>query len=144
MAYRFTDHTADYGVQVNAFTAEEAFCDAARAMYEILFGAGAAKLFSAGNRGTPSPVKFQESSLPDLLRAWLSHHLDLYNQTRQVSTGWRIRVNFRAFRLEGESYLQSVDSLGLKLETEIKGVTYHELEAAAGLERTRLHFIVDV
>lgn len=144
MAYRFTDHTADYGVEVNAFTAEEAFCDAARAMYEILFGKNAAQLFRTGNKGTPRPVRMEESTLEDLLHMWLSWHLDRYTQDKQVASGWRMKLNFRQARLEGECYLQDAEKTNLKLEMEIKAVTYHNLKAVASLERTQLHFIVDV
>ena len=144
MAYRFTDHTADYGVEVNAFTAEEAFCDAARALYEIMFGKRAAALFSAGSKGTPGPIKIQETSMADLLHAWLSWHLDRYTQDLRVVSGWRIKINFRQFRLEGETYLKAANDLNLNLETEIKGVTYHDLKAFVSLERAQLCYIVDV
>lgn len=144
MSYRFTDHMADYGVEVHAFTSEEAFCDAARALYEILFGGQVAVLFRVGNAGTPGKIKLQETSLPELLRSWLSWHLDRFNQDKQVASGWRIRVNFRKFTLEGETYLQDSLELNLKLEREIKGVTYHDLRAFASLERAQLHYIVDV
>lgn len=144
MGYRFTDHTADYGVEVHAFTAEEAFCDAARALYEILFGKNAALLFRAGNKGAPTSVKMQESTLADLLHAWLSWHLDRFTQDKLVASGWRIKVNFRQSKLEGQTYLQEAGQLDLKLEREIKAVTYHNLKAFASLERTDLHYIVDV
>lgn len=144
MSYRFTDHTADYGVEVNAFTAEEAFCDAARAMYEILFGKNAGLLFRAGNTGTPGIIHLQEPTLPDLLHAWLSWHLDKYNQEKLAVSGWRIRVDFRNSVLHGETYTHDAEKMNLKLESEIKGVTYHDLKAAASLERTQLHYIVDV
>ncbi|MBI4180150.1 archease [bacterium] len=144
MAYRFTDHTADYGVEVNAFTAEEAFCDAVRAMYEILFGGEAARLFRVGNKGTPGPISLAEESLADLLHAWLSWHLDRYTQDRRVASGWRVRIDFRQARLTGETYLQDAGAMDLKPETEIKAVTYHNLKAFASLERTQLHYIVDV
>lgn len=144
MSYRFTDHTADYGVDVNAFTAEEAFCDAARAMYEILFGRGASVLFRTGNVGEPTPIRIQESSLADALHAWMSWHLDRYTQDKKVAAGWRVRVNARTFLIEGETYLRDVATLGLKPETEIKAVTYHQLKAHSTLERTQLHYIVDV
>lgn len=144
MAYRFTDHTADYGVEVNAFTAEEAFCDAARAVYEVLFGDNAAALFRCGNTGAATPIALAEPTLPDLLHAWLSAHLDAYHQRRAVASGWRIRVNFRESKLAGEIYFQNADDLQLKLQTEIKAVTYHDLRAHASLERTQLHYIVDV
>lgn len=145
MSYRFTDHTADYGVEVNAFTSEEAFCDAARAFYEILFGkTGAATLFRVGNSVEPQPLRLQEPTLGDLLHAWLSWHLDRYTQDRRVASGWRIKVNFRGAHLEGETYLNDTEKLGLKPEREIKAVTYHDLKAFASLERTQLHYIVDV
>ncbi len=144
MAYRFTDHTADYGVEVSAFTAEEAFCDAVRAMYEILFGQGAADLFRTGNRGTPEPIHLAEPSTTDLLHTWIATHLDAYYQRQLVASGWRIRADTRKGRIDGEIYFQNADNLNLKLETEIKGVTYHDLRAISTLERTQLHYIVDV
>ncbi len=144
MTYRFTDHTADYGVEIHAFTAEEAFCDAARAMYEILFGHAAAELFRRGGAGLTTKLSLQEKTLADLLHAWLSWHLDRHTQDRRAASGWRIRVFFRESRLEGEVYLQSVDELGIRPETEIKAVTYHDLRAFYSLEKTQLHYIVDV
>lgn len=144
MSYRFTDHTADYGVEVNAFTAEEAFCDAGRALYEILFGAGAAGLFRIGNKGAPTAIRLAEPTLGDLLHAWLSWHLDRYTGEKRVASGWRIKVNFRTAKLDGEVYLQDAGPIGLIPETEIKAVTYHDLKAHASLERTALHYIVDV
>ncbi|OGH56354.1 MAG: hypothetical protein A3G34_13340 [Candidatus Lindowbacteria bacterium RIFCSPLOWO2_12_FULL_62_27] len=144
MTYRFTDHTADYGVEVYAFTAEEAFCDAARALYEILYGKNAAVLFRAGHQGAPAPVRMEEGTLADLLHAWLSLHLDRCVQDRRVASGWRIRVDFRRARLEGEIYMTEAAKLGLTLEREVKAVTYHDLRAQASLEKTTLHYIVDV
>lgn len=144
MGYRFTDHMADYGVEVHAFTAEEAFCDAARAMYEILFGKNAAALFRMGNQGVPVPVPMREDTLVDLLHAWLSWHLDRYTQDLQVASGWRIKVDFRQAKIAGEVYSTDAAAAGLTLEREIKAVTYHDLRAQASLERTVLHYIVDV
>ncbi|HZN62231.1 MAG TPA: archease [Planctomycetota bacterium] len=117
----FLDHTGDVGFEVRAGTLEALFRRAARGLYEILVERPPAT-------GEGEETIDVEDDAPDLLlRSFLSELLYRFLASRAIL------VDFPDFRIEGNRLrargsAARFDPVRDGLRTELKAVTYHQLE----------------
>lgn len=130
------DHTGDIGIVVRAATPAELFETAAIAMFDLMV------------EGRPPPafedvVELQEDASDRLLREFLSDLLYQFSAEGKVYS--RIRVDsitptsIRA-TAAGAAFSESTH----RLKTELKAVTYHQLEVAEETGGWRARIIFDV
>ena len=122
--YELLDHTADALVLVRGKNAEELFEKAAYAMFDII--TSAKKIYPVGKYR----VKISSPTIEDLLVDYLSELLYVFSVEYFVMNDFNVIIykGSDEYRLKGialgEPY--NIEKHGIK--TEIKAVTYHELE----------------
>ncbi|MCQ1534671.1 archease [Methanosarcina sp. KYL-1] len=139
--YEYLEHTADAKFRAYGKTVEEAFENAALAMFNVMIDTGKV----SGN--TEREVSLESPDLEDLLVDWLSELLYLFEVDEIV---------FREFRVEeilekdGEYFLKA-RAFGEKFEygthpfeTDIKAVTYNQLELEETPEGWAAQVVVDI
>lgn len=132
MSYELIDHTGDIGVVARAPTLEALFAECGRAMLAILADA-------------PSPAPSGSDSFPvagaepaEELRDFLSELL------YRFSTDHRMYVGFSATPGSVEAAWEPYDAARHPLRTELKAVTYHQLEVVREGDAWRGRVIFDV
>ena len=132
MPYELIDHTGDIGVVARAPTLEELFAECARAMMAILAEA-------------PSPSPSGADDFPvagadpaEELRDFLSELL------YRFSTDHRMYVRFTARPGAVDAAWEPYDAERHPLRTELKAVTYHQLEVVREGDGWRGRVIFDV
>jgi SHS2 domain-containing protein len=132
------DHTADVGLSVLAPSLEALFDRAAAGMRGLIEGTDGGAAADASQRGRTMEVEADDVGA--LLVAWLRELLFLH-QVEQLA------YRSAAFESLGEMTLRAeviFGSAARRPVREIKGVTYHGLEAVAGPEGWRARVIFDV
>lgn len=132
MSWELFDHTGDLGVVARAATLEDLFAECARAMVSILADAPA-----------PSPAGTEEFRVPgadppEELRDFLSELLYRFSAEHRLYVGFRVRPG--TIEADWEPYREDRHPLG----TELKAVTWHQLEAVQDGDGWRARVIFDV
>jgi SHS2 domain-containing protein len=132
MTWELIDHTGDIGVLARAPTLEALFADCARAMFSVL-----------AESPEPAPEGADEFPVPgaepaEELRDFLSELLYRFSAERRMYVGFTPSAG--AVAAAWESY----DAVRHPLRTELKAVTYHQLEVVreGGAWRGRVIFDV--
>ncbi len=122
--YEIFDHTADVGIIVRGNSLEELFEKAAYGMFDIILNAE--KIEPAGKY----KINVSSPTLKDLFVDWLSELLYVFSTELFVMGKFQVKIKRDAngYKLEaigwGEPYIKRKHGI----KTEIKAVTYHELE----------------
>jgi SHS2 domain-containing protein len=132
MSWELIDHTGDIGVEARAPTLEELFAECARAMFSVL-----------AETGTPAPTgreSFQVAGADpaEELRDFLSELLYRFSAER------RMYVAFVPEKGSLSAAWESYDQARHPLRTELKAVTYHQLEVVQDGDGWRGRVIFDV
>ena len=119
--FTFLDHTGDIGFDLRAGSQEELFQAAARGLYEIMVE----RVPAVGE--TEAKVEVEEESPDLLLRSFLSDLLYRFLAHREIL------VRFQEFRIEGRRLTARASAARFEaqrdgLRTELKAVTYHQLD----------------
>jgi SHS2 domain-containing protein len=132
MSWELFDHTGDLGVVARAATLEELFAECARAMGSILADAPAPA--PAGTDAFPvagaEPAEELREFLAELLYRFSAEH--------------RLYVRFRARPGTVDADWEPYDESRHPLGTELKAVTWHQLEAIRDGDGWRGRVIFDV
>jgi SHS2 domain-containing protein len=139
--YEYLEHTADIKFRAYGKTLEEAFENAALAMFNVIINT------EKVSGDTSREVFLKSPDLESLLVDWLSELIYIFEVDEIV---------FREFRVEkieeneGE-YSMKARALGEKyypeshpFETEIKAVTYNQLEIAKTADGWKAQIVVDI
>ena len=125
--YEIIDHTADIGMKVYGRNLETLFLNAAKAMFEIMLEVIKKRpvFHKAGN------VKFllnkQGNNLEEVFVAWLSELLYLFNTEGLIMERADIqKLDTSCIQSEVSGII--FDKEFHRIKTEIKAITYHELE----------------
>ena len=132
MAYELIDHTGDIGVVARAATLEELFAECARAMFDVLAGASAPS--PSGTDAFPvagaDPAEELRDFLSELLYRFSAEH--------------RMYVAFSPKPGAVDAAWEPYDTVRHPLRTELKAVTYHQLEVVRDGAGWRGRVIFDV
>jgi len=125
--YEIIEHTADIGMKVYGKKLETLFLNAARAMFEII-------LEDIKKRPVFQKIEYkkfllnkQSSSLEDVFVAWLSELLYLFSTEGLIMDKADIQ-KLDSSNIQAEITGRIFDPDFYRIKTEIKAVTYHELE----------------
>jgi len=119
-SFQFIDHTADVGILVTAPTLEGLFETSAFALAEIITSVGSVSC------RTVRQFHLEEDEVEIMLVSWLQELLYLL-ETEGLVFG-RFQVNLRDSLLEASAWGEPFDPDIHTVKTEIKAVTYHQLE----------------
>ena len=119
-SFEFIDHTADIGIRVEAPDLEDLFETAGLAFTELVTSADSLDC------RVERRFKLEEDDIETLLVSWLQE-LIYFLDTEDLVFG-RFQVKLRDFALEASAWGDVFDPDIHTMKTEIKAVTYHQLE----------------
>jgi SHS2 domain-containing protein len=135
-SYEIIDHTADVGIRVEAPTAAALFETAARALTELVTDVEAVM------PRVERAAELQEESLDVLLVSWLQELLYLLDTEGLAFS--RFQVTIDGTRLHAALWGEPFNPELHPSKTDIKAVTYHQLEVVKRGESWEARVIFDV
>jgi SHS2 domain-containing protein len=129
VTYRWVEHTAELGLEVEAATAELVLADAMHALAELL----------DGGAGAPETreIRLEAADLPTLLVAWLEELLFLAETVGFVPEGTDLAL--RGTKLDAVLHGRTTEPRPL-----VKAVTYHDLVFEPAGDGWRAKVVLDV
>ncbi|HTF99447.1 MAG TPA: archease [Nitrospirota bacterium] len=134
--YETFEHAADIGVRGFGATLEEAYENAAAAMYSVMLELDAVE----PREGKTISVEAPDAEL--LLVEWLNALLALTDLDRIVFSKFEVRISGTA--LAGTAWGEPLDRKKHEPTVEIKGATYHMLKVGKENDRFVAQCVVDV
>jgi SHS2 domain-containing protein len=135
-SFQFINHTADVGIRVEAPTLEDLFETAGLAFTELVTSA------KSLDCSVERRFKLEEDDIETLLVSWLQELLYLLDTEELVFA--RFQVKLHALSLEATAWGEVFDPDRHTIKTEIKAVTYHQLEVAKSDQGWQAQFIFDI
>jgi len=136
--FEILEHTADIGIAAYGKTKREVFINAARGMFEII--AGETKNLK---ENFYDKIKLEADNLEGLLFAWLNELLYISETKLVILSKLKIK-ELSDFQVKAEVRGMKINPPSVKIEKEIKAVTYHRLEIKkdekSGLWRAQVIF----
>jgi SHS2 domain-containing protein len=139
--FEFLEHTADVYIAAHGMTLEEAYENAALAMFEVI---------TDTDKVSPDIEDFVEVEAEDeyaLLYSWLEALLVKFETTNmlyskfkisnleETSDGFRIKATVWGEKFNAEKHPQKVA---------VKAITYHRMEIIKEFDKVTLEFILDI
>ena len=138
--FEILEHTADIGIAAYGKTKKEVFINAAKGMFEII--AGETKNIK---ENFYDKIKLEADNLEGLLFAWLNELLYISETKLVILSKFKIK-ELSDFQIKAEVEGMKINPPSVKIEKEIKAVTYHRLEIKkdeeSGLWRAQIIFDV--
>jgi SHS2 domain-containing protein len=140
MAYRFFEHTADIGVDIEATSFESLLTEGLRALTESLTEIERVEL------GLELPVDLEARSREDLLVEWLNEIVFLFDTKAVLLVEAELEVGAEGdgWRLEGTVRGELYDPNRHRLKTLIKAVTYHQLQVRSSISGWTARVVFDI
>lgn len=135
--YELIDHTADVGIRVRAKSLGELFEKAAYAMFDIL-----ADLNLVAEREAIH-LRLEALTVEDLFVKWLRELLYRYETDEVIFKSFHVK-NIDENSMEAEAGGERLDLNRHPVNTEIKLVTYHQLEVRRDSQGWKAQVIFDV
>ncbi len=135
--YRTFDHTADLGLEIYGRDEKELFSNAAFALFDTMTDIGSIAL------GEKRTVRTEGSDREDLLVNFMREILSLYH-IEGFLTGRFAVSELNEHFLSGEAEGEIFDPKKHGINTEIKAVTYHQVEIAPTSDGFKGRVICDV
>ena len=135
-SFEFIDHTADVGILISAPTPEGMFEVAALAFTELV------TQVDSLNHSVERRIRLHEDDMEALLVSWLQELLYLLD-TEDLVFG-RFQVKLQDFSMEATAWGEVLDPEIHPIKTEIKAVTYHQLEVEQNDQGWRAKVIFDI
>jgi SHS2 domain-containing protein len=120
--FEILEHTADIGIAAYGKIRKEVFINAAKGMFEII--AGETKNLK---ENFFDKIKLEADNLEGLLFVWLSELLYISETKLVILSKFKIK-ELSDFQIEAEVEGIKINPPFVKIEKEIKAVTYHRLE----------------
>jgi tRNA nucleotidyltransferase (CCA-adding enzyme) len=134
--YETFEHEADIGIRGYGATMEEAFENAAKALYSVIVDINAVK----ANESRGISVTAADREL--LLVEWLNALLSLSDIERMVFSTFEVTIKDDA--LSGTAWGEELDHDRHEPHVEVKGATYHQLSVKRENGRYVAQCVVDV
>ena len=135
-SFEFIDHTADAGIRVEAPTLEDLFETAGLAFTELVTSADSVDC------RVERRFKLEEDDMETLLVSWLQELLYLLDTEDLVFARFQVRIH--DFSLDATAWGDVFDPNIHTIKTEIKAVTYHQLEVAKNDQGWQAQVIFDI
>jgi len=140
MPFEYLDHTADVALRGIGETIEEAFCEAAKAMFNLMVD-----LAQVAPK-QPHKVARDAEKLDLLLVEWLSELLAQKDLTGLFHSRFHVNIVKKSdgFHLEGTAWGEPLDISKHSVKLEVKGVTYSGLHVTQEGGRWIAQCVVDI
>ena len=139
--FRYHDHTADITVECWAPTLVEAFEEAALGALEVILDTSTVEPTSSID------VRVHGIDLEELLVEWIGHliaSIDINSQFYSKFDIKEISKNAEGFTLNGRIWGEDIDLERHDTRTEVKAMTYADMNIEQNAERTTLKFTLDL
>lgn len=138
--YRYLDHITDAYIEAYGDSMEEAFSYAAKGtiniMFELKYVVGKSKF----------EFKIEGHDYSELLFNWIDWIILLIAVDNKVASNFDLKISKvdSKYQLTGHALTDSIDISKHGYKTEIKGVTYHEMEIFQENGLNKVKFILDL
>ncbi len=135
------DHTADMGFRASGDTIEGAFCEAARALFSLMFA------LEEIRPRTEHRIAVSATSLSELLVEWLSELLVQKELSGLVFNRFEVAIagkELSGFSAIGRAFGETLDRDRHRPGTEVKGISYLGLDVSQRDEMWVVQAVVDV
>ncbi len=124
MPFEYLEHTADLGLRATGATVEEAFCEAARALFALMLDLPSVRPLEV------YAVHHEAASDADLLVEWLGDLLAQKELTGLVFSEFDVRIDRdgTVCRLDGAASGERLDPGRHRPGIEVKGISYLGLD----------------
>ncbi len=137
MRYKIIDHTADFGIQVFGSDAKTLFSNAAIALFDLITDIGSLKGLEYVN------LKISGEDWADLMVNWLREILFLWNG-RELLVKTAFIESLTQKNLSAKVTCDPYSPERHVIKTEIKAVTYHQIQVNSTLTGWEAKIIFDV
>jgi len=140
MAFEILNHTADLGVRATGRTIDEAFCEAARALFSVMVDLDAVEPRSE------HVIRLEAGSCADLLVEWLSDLLAQKELSGLVFSRFEARIRRLRDRalLDGIARGEPLDRAVHRPAAEVKGISYLGLDVRPIGDGWQVRCVLDV
>ena len=135
-SFEFIDHTADVGIRVKAHDLEGLFETAGLAFSELV------TRVDSVDRRVERQFSLKEDDIETLLVSWLQELLYLLDTEDLVFA--RFQVKLQDFSLKATAWGDVFDPTIHTIRTEIKAITYHQLEVVESDQGWQAQVIFDI
>ena len=120
--FEILEHTADIGIMAYGKTKREVFINAAKGMFEIIAGEN-----KNLKENFYDKIKLEADNLEGLLFAWLNELLYISETKLVILSKFKVK-ELSDYQIKAEVEGMKINPPSVKIEREIKAVTYHRLE----------------
>lgn len=125
--YEIIEHTADLGIKVYGKNLEELFLNAGRAMFDVMVEETKRKSIFQKEEQKKFLVSKRASGIEDVFVAWLGELLYLFVTEGLIMDKTNIQ-RLDSGCIQAEVSGRTFDPASCRVKTEIKAITFHELE----------------
>ncbi|MCI2414643.1 MAG: archease [Candidatus Aramenus sp.] len=136
--FEFFDHTADVGIRAYGRTLEEAFENAALAVFEVM--TDTSKVEGRECRD----VEIDGYDLENLLYRWIESLLVFYDSELLLFSKFSVKIDQDNFKLKGRACGEKFDESKHERRTLVKAMTYSEMRIERKDGTYELIFVVDI
>ena len=139
--FEFLEHTADVYVAAHGKTLEEAFENAALAMFEVMTNVDKV------NAGIKDHVEVEAEDEFALLYSWLETLLVNFETKNMLYSKFKVKSieeNSEGFRIKAVIWGERFNEKKHAQKVGVKAVTYHRMEILKELDKVTLEFILDI
>jgi SHS2 domain-containing protein len=142
MSFKFLEGiaTADVAIEATGKNIEEAFAEAAVAMFEVQTDTKRIKPTIS------KEIKIKSEDKKSLLFDWLSKLIYLRDVERMFFSEFDVKIKEvdGKFKLVAKAYGEKIDFEKHQLKIEVKGVSYTQMEIEEKLKKCRIIVVLDV
>ena len=135
--YRLIDHTADFGIQVFGSDSKELFTNAALALFDVITEMDVLKGRNSCN------ITASGEDWPDLMINWLREVLYLWNGKEMLVKSVQI-LSLSENNISAKIYFDAYMPDRHIIKTEIKAVTYHQIQVKSSPSGWKAQIIFDI
>ncbi len=136
--YEFFEHTADVGIIARGNTLEEAFSNAAKAVFEVVTDTSKVEAKECRE------VAIFGYDLENLLYKWIEELLYYYDSELMLFSSFDIKIDQDSLTLTGKACGERFDPNKHEKRTVVKAMTYHMMEIKQIEGKYEVRFVVDI
>lgn len=136
--YEFFDHTADIGIKAYGRDLNEAFENAALAVFEVM--TDTSKVEPRESR----EIEIDGMDLENLLYRWIEGLLVYYDSELFLFGKFKVKIDLENLRLNAIAWGEKFNPDKHERRTVVKAMTYHEMSIVKTNNGYELTFVVDI
>ena len=135
--YRLIDHTADFGIQVFGSDPQELFTNAALALFDVITEMGELTGHDSCH------IRISGEDWSDLMVNWLREILYLWNGKERLVKSVQI-LSLTEKKIAAKIYFDAYMPDHHTIKTEVKAVTYHQIQVKRSPSGWEARIIFDI